>query len=248
MSEQREKDLWKELDRLAFLVSVLAVIILTIAYFIIAWTVPGADALNIAREFALEVIANLIPTFLLFAGAYALFRRIQTMKSDREIEELTSKVTAKVIQALVDTAPPSASTPNSESLSEQDRFSLTVSGEFEITDKHFDDASSPQRIVVQFTNRGNNIIRVQKVKFSATRDLPDTALLTSYRKESGGRYIIIPFEPEDAEVLPGQDFVVELCLAQKWERNRINGLMGKLGYLKPDVIYNEQPVGLFYAI
>jgi hypothetical protein len=257
MSNKREKDLWKELDKLAFWASALAIAVFAASYFIIAGTAPSEDSFwAIVRTFALDIIANLIPTFLLFAGSYALLRRIQILKAQRETEdlseELASKVATRVVQTLADSVSRDASSSDwgmpRKPLSEDDKFRLMVSGEFEITKKYFDAESTPQKIVIQFTNRGNNVIHIEKVKFSATMDLKDTALLTSYRKEEGGRYIIVPFDNSKAEVLPGQDFVVEMHLAQRWESDAMSGLAGRWGYLKPDVTYSGQSVQLFYPI
>ncbi len=254
MSNDREKSLWKELDTLAFLASTVAIVILTVAYFIIGGTKPSEENMwSLARTFALDIIANLIPAFLLFAGAYAFFRRIQALRSDQETEELASRVSDKILERLkeketnvvADGMPPKSA----PELEEDKELEHAISREFEITTKYFNDASDPQRIVVRFTNRGNNVIRVEKVKYSDTGlGLPALALLTSYRKEGGGHAILIPFASDKAEVLPGQNFIVELCLAQKWERDTINGWAGKWGYLKPDVVYNGQSVELFYSI
>ena len=256
MSNQREKDLWKEIDRFAFWTSLLAIIILTVAYFLIAGVWTGeAQLLNVTQIFLLNVIANLIPVLFLFASSYALFRRIQTLKAEREVEELSQqiaeKVATKVLQSLFEAASHNAaesSKSRKRELSAEEKFSVLIQRELEITNKFFDDTSTPQKIVIEFTNRGSKIFHITKMKFSSTQELPDSAIDTSYRTEGGGRYIIIPFENSRAEVSPGQQFLVELRLAQKWERNRINGLAGSWGYLRPDVIYDGKSVELFYSI
>jgi hypothetical protein len=87
---------------------------------------------------------------------------------------------------------------------------------FEITNKSFDDTSDPQKIVIRFTNTGYDPIQVRKILYSDKGlGLPQSALSTSYQKESRGRYNI-PFNPSQSEVLPGENFFVELHLAQIW--------------------------------
>lgn len=254
MNNEREKNLWKELDALAFWASTIAIIILAIAYFVIGGIKPSEESIwSLACSFAMEIIANLIPVFLLFAGAYAFFRRIQAMRSEQETEELVSRISDKILERLAERKTNNvAEGIFSQSIPEVEQgkeLEHAISREFEITTKYFDDTSDPQKLVVRFTNRGNNVIRIEKVKYSDTGlGLPASSLLTSYRKEGGGHSIIIPFASEKAEVLPGQNFIVEMCLAQKWERDTINGWAGKWGYLKPDVVYNGQSVELFYSI
>ena len=101
MSDKLEKNLWKELDRIAFIASAVAIVLLCVAYYFIGLTNPTPGTSNfVLRAFMLDVIANLIPAFLLFAGSYAVFRRIQALRSQREVEELASTVSAKVMDPL----------------------------------------------------------------------------------------------------------------------------------------------------
>ena len=147
-----------------------------------------------------------------------------------------------VLKALQEASPLTQRPPDIGTL--EDPLARQLKDEFEITDKRFDDTSEPQELVVKFTNRGNGIVRVTKVRYSDTGlGLPDSALVPTYRKESG-RYYIIPFEQDKAEVLPGCDFVVEVYLAQKWTRQDINRMAGDWGYLRLEVLYNEQPTEL----
>ena len=118
--------------------------------------------------------------------------------------------------------------------------------EFEITDKHFDGSATPQKLVVRFTNRGNNVIRVRKVKFS-DRKIPAAAILPTYRKESDGRYLI-PFDQSKSEVAPGQDFLVEIGLSQIWQREDVDRLAGEWGYLRLEVEYKDSVVEIFKSI
>jgi hypothetical protein len=93
MSKSREQELLRELDRLAFVVSGVMILILSAVYFIVAEAegIPSA-----VREFVLSVTVNLIPIFLIFVASYALFRRIQTIKSDQETDELVGRIVDKV--------------------------------------------------------------------------------------------------------------------------------------------------------
>ncbi len=250
--EQREKALWKELDRLAFWASLFTITLLTVAYFLIASSAPSdTQVLSIAHTFALNVIANLIPTFILFVVSYVLLRRVQNLKTSKESEEIAEEIANRVYTKLLETISAAQTNPNipttPSELSPEEHYSLLISLEFEITDKHFDPTSSPQSIVIEFTNRGNHVIHVNKLKFS-TKDLHETALLASYRKENGGRYFILPYDVSQSDVLPGNKFTVQLQLAQTWEQSAINRLMGNLGYLKPDITYDGRETELFYSI
>ena len=255
MSVAKDKKIWEELDRLAFWASVFAITLLPVAYFVIAdCNVRTSTFFAIFREFALAIISNLIPTFLLLTGSYALFRRIQNMRSDNYTEELADDIAEKVATKVLEVVSKKMGDNNScfgdmPPLSEKEQFAASVSSEFELTDRYFDDVSNPQKLVFQFTNRSNNnILKMRKVKFSTTKDLPKSALLTKYRTENEGRYIIVPYNEENADILPGQNFMIEIGLEQKWQKSAINKLVGRLGYIKPEVIFDGQDVELFYSI
>jgi len=142
--------------------------------------------------------------------------------------------------------PPLRATPET---AKQKKLRLDAEGEFEITDKQFNESTEPQTIYIRFTNRGSNIIRVEKIKYSSWGPgLSNSALLSSYRTEDGGRFVVIPFDPSDAEVLPGKTFTVELGLAQKWTNAHINRMAGEWGNLRIDVVYTGSPLELFYSI
>ena len=97
MSNNREKNLWKEMDRLAFWASIAAIVILTVIYFAIGRMKPDEESIwSTACVFVLDIIANLIPVLLLFMGSYALLRRIQAFRTEQETEELASKIASKV--------------------------------------------------------------------------------------------------------------------------------------------------------
>jgi hypothetical protein len=256
MSENRETEIWKVLDRLTIGASIFAIVFLTLVYFVIADVEIQNDGFwAIARNFGLDVIANLIPTFVLIAGSYILFRRIQYIKSEHETNELAAKLSSKLMDNLnvnISSSNSSDATladPISEE-SEEDKFKRKVKNVFEITDKYFDDTSSPQKIVVKLTNKSlRNIISVQKVKhYYMSFGLPETALLSSYKKEDDTRDVIIPFDNNKSEVLPGQIFEIELGLAQKWEREKINSMSGTWGYLRLEILFNNRNIELSYTI
>ncbi len=118
----------------------------------------------------------------------------------------------------------------------------------EITDKHFDDSSDPQKLVIRFTNSSSDLIEVSKVLYSDTGlGLPASALATSYRKESRGRYII---NQGESVISPNEDFFVEIQLAQKWKREDINKWAGKWGYLRIYVTIgtSSEVIEGFYSI
>jgi hypothetical protein len=120
--------------------------------------------------------------------------------------------------------------------------------EFEIADKHFDDAKTPQRLVIRYANRGSTTVRVTRVKYSDSGlGLPSAALSPSYTRDSHGRYMI-PFDQQRAGVVPGQDFLVELELAQTWRRQDINRMAGQWGYLRIEALYGDEAVEMFYSI
>jgi len=85
---KREDNLWKALDQLAFWLSGLAILILTLGYF----AIPSFIVASPLRDFLLGIITNLIPVFLLFALSYAFLRQIQSIRSEQETDFLVEKV------------------------------------------------------------------------------------------------------------------------------------------------------------
>jgi heme/copper-type cytochrome/quinol oxidase subunit 2 len=145
MIDKRESDLWKQIDRLIFIISVLGLIILVGAYFIIA-NLQTIDA--IIRNFVLNIIVNIIPTFLLFIGAYLVFRHIEKLRSERDTDELADKVLLKLTQALSEAR---ANNPGAASTFPQvSKLKLKIYDEFDITNRKFEDASNPQKLIFSF--------------------------------------------------------------------------------------------------
>jgi len=116
---------------------------------------------------------------------------------------------------------------------------------FSITDKRFDAEARPQKIVLEFTNKGDSPIHVKRVEYAPTgSDLPAKALLASYQVSSENR-IVIPFDQAQAEVEPKSTFAIEIGLAQLWSAKDINSLSGKWGYLYLTVDYRNTPLEVF---
>lgn len=90
--KRREEALWKEVDKLAFWSSAIAIVLLSASYFII----PSFTSNDLVRDFLLGIITNLIPVFLLFALSYAFLRRIQAIRSDRDNEILIQRITSTI--------------------------------------------------------------------------------------------------------------------------------------------------------
>lgn len=113
MSQKRESNLWNELYFFQFIGASVVIVLLVAIYFIITFTNPNEGSnWAVARLLALSVIANLIPIFVLFTGSYALFRRIQTLRSERDTENLASKISSE-IRTTIQKESFTASSPNS---------------------------------------------------------------------------------------------------------------------------------------
>jgi hypothetical protein len=234
--------LWKELDWLRVLLAIAVIIILTIVYF----SVSKWEA-NEWRDFVLNIITNLIPTFLLFVLAYFAFRRIEELRSERDADELANKVAQKFAELVSAQA---ATLEENESL-QLPKFSdleMKLHREFDVTKKYFDSKSKPQKLVIQFTNRGSNVIHLEKITYSdKSSGLPKAALSKNYRLDKG-RDILIPVEPNTSNILPDGKYVVELILDSKWDADKINGWAGNWGYLHLDLAYADEIVNLQYSI
>lgn len=97
MTSNREKTLWKELGRRDFLLALVGMGILVLIYLVVGGVrLDDKDTWHVARTLLLDVIANLIPVVLAFMVSYAVLRRIQELRTEREIEELASLVSLKI--------------------------------------------------------------------------------------------------------------------------------------------------------
>lgn len=246
MDNKRESNLWKQIDRLIFIVAVLGLIILVGVYFFVA-KLESID--NILRELILNVISNIIPTSLLFIGAYLIFRQIDKLRSERDVDEIADRVIFRLTEiAKIRTAKSEFDDGLSEQSIQFSELDLRVHREFEITNKYFDSKSKSQKIVVQFTNRGSNVIHLKKVSYSETGlGMPKSILSKSYRLDNGRDYLI-PVDQNQAEILPGNKYSVELCFDEKQDTNRINGWTGNWGYLHLELIYADETLNLQYSI
>lgn len=246
MDNKRESNLWKQIDRMIFIIAVLGLIILVGAYFFVA-NLGSID--NVLRELILNVITNIIPTSLLFIGAYLIFRQIEKLRSERDADEIADRVIFKLTEiAKIRTAKSETEDGFSEQSIQFSELDLRVHREFEITNKIFDSKSKPQKIVIQFTNRGSNVIHLKKVTYSETGlGMPKSILSKSYRMDNGRDYLI-PVDQNQAEILPGNKYSVELCFDEKQDIDRINGWSGNWGYLHLELIYADETLNLQYSI
>lgn len=246
MDKKRESDLWKQIDRLILIITVLGLILLVGAYFIIA---NLESIYTTLRELILNIITNIIPTSLLFIGAYLIFRHIEKLRSEKNADEIADRVMFKLTEiAKIRTAKSESDDGFSEQSIQFSELDLRVHREFEITNKYFDSKSKPQKIVIQFTNRGSNIIHLKKVTYSETGlGMPKSILSKSYRLDNGRDYLI-PIDQNQSEILPANQYTVELCFDEKQDVNRINGWSGNWGYLHLELVYADETLNLQYSI
>jgi heme/copper-type cytochrome/quinol oxidase subunit 2 len=246
MENKRESQLWKQIDRLIFIIAVLGLTLLVVVYYVIA-NLENID--STLRELILSIITNIIPTSLLFIGAYLIFRQIEKLRSERDADEIADRVIFKLTEiAKIRTAKSEADDGFSEQSIQFSELDLRVHREFEITNKYFDNKSKPQKVVIRFTNRGSNVIHLKKVTYSETGlGMPKSILSRSYRLDNG-RNILIPIDQNQSEVLPGSQYTVELCFDEKQDVNKINGWSGNWGYLHLELIYAGEMLDLQYSI
>jgi membrane protein implicated in regulation of membrane protease activity len=91
--EPHTQELLRQFDRYTIIVAIGSIIVLSVAYFVLgSFNLSPGSIWDMARQFAMSLITNLIPVFLLFAVTYALFRQVQQIKSEQEIESLVGKI------------------------------------------------------------------------------------------------------------------------------------------------------------
>jgi hypothetical protein len=244
MPDKRETKLWNEIGWLRFLLAITVTLILGIVYFAVwQWNT------SIWRELLLSSIANLIPVPLVFILAYIAFRRIEELRSERDSDEIADKVILRLIEIAKVQASTSGENNNFlDNLPPITELYLKLSHELEITNKFFDSKSKPQKLVVQFTNRGSNIIHLKKITYSdMVSGLPKAALSKNYRLDNG-RNILIPVDQSQAEILPERKYIIELLLDGKWDIDKINGWTGKWGYLHLELMYGTETENVQYTI
>lgn len=246
MENKREADLWKQIDRLIFVIAILGLIILVGAYFV----VTNMENMDYAlRELILSTITNIIPTSLLFIGAYLVFRHIEKLRAERDSDEIADKVALRLIEIAKIQANTAEENINFlDNLPEISDLYLKLSRELDISNKFFDNKSKPQKLVVQFTNRGSNVIHLRKITYSdMVSGFPKAGLSKNYRLDNG-RDILIPVDQTQAEILPEKKYTIELLLDGKWDVDKINGWTGKWGYLHLELMYENETVNVQYTI
>jgi hypothetical protein len=120
---------------------------------------------------------------------------------------------------------------------------------FQVSDKHFDADSDPQKIIIEFTNLSEHAITIRKILYTDTGSgLPKEALLSTYTKGERGRVIILNQAEERIE--SKKSYLVELELGQKWKSADINRWSGEWGYLRIYASYDdsEQEIEQLYSI
>ena len=243
MNNKRESDLWKQIDRLIFIIAILGLIILVGAYFAVT-NLENIDP--VLRDLILSVITNTIPTFLLFIGAYLVFRHIEKLRSERDTDELADRVVMRLLE--IAKVQSNTATDGSNFLDDIPEFSelyLRLSRELEVTVKPFEAKSNHQKIIIECLYRGRNIIQIKKITYSGSK-LGLSDLSKEYKLDDNGHRAVIPHEKQ--EVVSGEKFSIELALAKRWNRETIESWFSKLGYLHFEIEYDEETVDLQKAI
>lgn len=103
ISEPHTKVLLRQFDRYTIIGAIVSILGLSIAYFVLGLLkISPGSIWDMARQFAMALITNLIPVFLLFAVTYLLFRQVQQIKSEQEIQSLVEKIQIAVGGSLAD--------------------------------------------------------------------------------------------------------------------------------------------------
>lgn len=90
-------DLWKALDRLAAIASVILVLALTYLYFQLpSWSFLPQHV----REFLMAILTNIIPVYILFAVSYFLLRQIQKIRDRQKNEDVAKQIAQEVMDVL----------------------------------------------------------------------------------------------------------------------------------------------------
>ena len=239
MSNKREAKLWKELDWLRVLLAIFATVLLIVAYFsIVEWKAIESTW----REFLLSIIANLIPAPLVFVCAYIAFRRIEELRSERDADELADKVVQRLNKiAKVQTTTSGESNNFLDTPIQFSELYLQLSRELDVTVKPFEAKSNQQKLIVECTYRGENIIRIRKISYSGSK-LSIEDLSNTYTRTNNGQNALI--QQGNEKISTGEKYVFDLVLAKKWSKDTIQGWYGKLGYLHFEIEHGEELVDL----
>jgi Mg2+ and Co2+ transporter CorA len=90
-------NVFKELDRIAFWVSLVVITFLVIVYFLLPSTTIDDDV----QYFLQSVITNFIPTILLFMFSYILVRKFQKLRSEYN-QETTVQNISRAVSSIFD--------------------------------------------------------------------------------------------------------------------------------------------------
>lgn len=240
MSTKHEKKLWEVVNWLQVLLSILVIILLGVAYFAIAkWQVID----DVWRGFLLSIIGNLIPTFILFAGAYFLFRGLDELRSEKGADEIADKV----ISRLVEIAKVSSDTAGdvNNPVKRPIKFSvlyLKLDREFEVRVMPFQPKSNPQKLIVECTYRGGSTFLVKKATFSGS-SLKVKDDLIKYKLDNNGFDALIR---DDKQLISPEQpmYIIELVLTAKWNKETIEKRLGNLGYLHFEIEHGEETINL----
>jgi hypothetical protein len=239
MSTKREARLWKELRWRDLLLAGLITIILIAGYFYIA----RLETLSVTlQEFLLSIIANLIPTPLLFIVAYVLFNRLEELRSEKDADELADKVVEKLI-AKVQTTTSGESNNFLDAPFQFSELYMRLSREFDVVVKAFEVKSNPQKLIVECTYRGENIIRIREISYSGKKLRVDDLSKTYTRTNSGMNALI---QRGNDEIMSGGHYTIDLILATKWHKDTMESWLKNkdLGYLHFEIEHGEESVNL----
>lgn len=96
------KTLLDEIDRIAYFTSFLVILLLLVLYYILwQWKKKSGIDAPIDEgliEFLISIITNIIPVFLGIIISYAVFRRIQSVKSEQDKKDLVMQISQETQQ------------------------------------------------------------------------------------------------------------------------------------------------------
>jgi hypothetical protein len=243
MSTKHEKKLWDVVNWLQVLLSILVIILLGVAYFAVAkW--QAID--DIWRGFLLSIIGNLIPTFILFAGAYFLFRGLNDLRSEQNADEIAEKILTRLIESPKISLNPKIPENNvSDPAKPKTKFSdlhMKLLREFDVVVKSFDSSATPQKLEIECNYRGDSTFLIKKATFSGlTLNIKDD--LIKYKLDNNGFHALIRNDKQI--VSPEQPlYTVELVLTAKWNIETIEKRLGNLGYLFFEIEHGAEVVNL----
>jgi len=240
MDNKRETDLWKQIDRLIFIIALLGLIILVGAYFFVT-NMKNIDSAS--RDLILSVITNIIPTSLLFIGAYLVFRHIEKLRSERDSDELADKVVLRLLEiAKIQASTPRENSNFLDDLPEISELYLKLSRELDVAVKPFESKANPQKIVVECNYRGTSNIRIKKITYSGSKLSVKEDVSDIYKLDGLSALL----SEDKVDLSSGGKHTIDLVLAKKatkWNKT-IESWYGKLGYLYFEIEYGNEVVNL----